>query len=148
MTQARRRLVLASLGGLACATVGTAIAIRERLPAEFGGFLHGSDVVRDFVAFKGTALSAPLEMLVAQAACIVLATQEGMGARAGVVGLTVLGTAEVVGQLGEPVLYRSLRPAEFRPACAAVLAGNVILPSLMAVLGVRAWRDGQHAEQL
>ncbi len=140
MTRARRQLVLAALGGLGCATLGAAVAIRERLPAEFGGFLRGGDVARDFVTLKGTALSAPLVMLVVQAACIASATREGWGGRVSVIGLTVIGAAEVIGQLGEPVLYRSTRPAAFRPARAAVLVGNLMLPSLMVALGVRAWR--------
>lgn len=59
-------LVLASIFVLFSASAGTLLAIRDHLPARFGNILHGDDVVHDFVTFNGTALSAPLFLLVGQ----------------------------------------------------------------------------------
>jgi len=139
VTNSRKLLVLWSLCYLASAAAGTVLAINNHLPARFGGILHGNDVAMDFLTLNGTALSAPLFMLLAQVAFTALALGSGRAERAGVAGLTVLGAMYVLGQLGEPILVETLKT--FNPAQAVILAANMIFAALMAVFGAIAWRE-------
>jgi hypothetical protein len=59
MNTALKWLVLASITNLIGNSFGTFIAFQQNLSADWGGALNGQDVVRDFLGFKGTALSAP-----------------------------------------------------------------------------------------
>jgi hypothetical protein len=65
MKKSLRTLAIVSLFHLLSAGLGMALAVREDLPAEFGGFLRGHNVLKDFSLGSGTALSPPLFILVA-----------------------------------------------------------------------------------
>ncbi len=127
-----RRLILASILYLVSAGAGTAMAIRQDLPADFAGIVRGENVTRDFLTWKGTALSPPLVMLLAQVLLTVYAVRGERMKTSGVAGLAVLGVLYTLGMLGERILLRVFKPATFDPVRAIVVAANVVLPSLMA----------------
>jgi hypothetical protein len=62
-----KRLVQASILSLIWASIATVMAIVLNLPAQFGGSTSGLPVVQDFIYGMGTALSAPLVWMAAQA---------------------------------------------------------------------------------
>lgn len=132
-------LILSSVLYLVSASAGTILAIRDRLPAQFGGFLGGNDVVLDFLTWKGTALSAPLVMLLAQIVFTALAVRAGRAGEIGIGGLTVLGAMYLLGQLGEPVVGETFR-GETSGWVMPVVVANLLFPLLMLVLGAGAWR--------
>jgi len=135
-----KRLIMASLLYLISASAGTLLAIKDHLPAQFGGFLGGNDVVLDFLTWRGTALSAPLVMLLAQILFTVLAVRPGSAGAIGIGGLTVLGAMYTLGQLGEPILVRALGGAT-SVWVLAVVAANLLLALLMLLFGAIAWRN-------
>jgi hypothetical protein len=53
MNTTLKGLVLASLANLLSSSLGTVIAWQHNLTANFGGFLNGQDVPRDFLTLKG-----------------------------------------------------------------------------------------------
>jgi hypothetical protein len=135
-----RGLLLASGCYLASAGAGTALAIVEDLPARFAGILHGNDVARDFVTWRGTALSPPLALLLAQLALMGYALRAGPARTFGVAGLTLLGGAYTLGQLGEPIVRDALRPVTFNAAATLAVAANLTCSLALLVLGTREWR--------
>ncbi|TMD66457.1 MAG: hypothetical protein E6I91_09200 [Chloroflexi bacterium] len=142
MSKPSGRLVLASVCCLLSANVGTWLAIRQHLPAQFGGLMHGEDVVKDFF-WRGTALSAPFPLLLGQfvlTGCLVRGGQIG---RVGVRGLTVLGGCYTLGQLGEPIVGRVFKVGAFEPAQALLVVTNMLCSLLMMVFGIRAWNVGR-----
>lgn len=142
-----RGLLLASLGYLISASVGTSVAIATHLPAGFLGILRGYDVGRDFLTI-GTALSPPLVMLVAQVIFTACLFGRGRVKLVGVIGLTILGACYTLGQLGEPIVSHALTPAAFNIGEAVLVVANLVLPALMFVFGVRAWRGNSRAHRV
>ena len=135
-----KRLLFVSILYLISAGIGTALAVQDNLPAEFGGFLHGKDVLSDFILGTGTALSPPLIMLIVQILFMVFLTRNGALGRLGAGGLMVLAVLYTFGQLGEPILWRMFGPGGFHPLLALVIAANILLPVGMLFTGLRAWR--------
>jgi len=133
-------LLLASLTNLVGNVLGTMLALQHNLTAGFGGFIHGQDVLRDFLTFKGTALSAPLPFLLIQLGLTILALRPGRSGRIGVGGLLFVGAFYTIAQLGEPIVLRVWSPSGFDPAQAVVLFVNVASAIAMLVLGIRTWR--------
>ena len=133
-------LVLASLTNLVGNVLGTMLALQYNLTGDFGGWLNGQDVLRDFLGFKGTALSAPLPFLLIQLGLTILALRPGRSGRIGVGGLTFVGAIYTIGQLGEPIVFQVWSPGGFDPAQAVVLFVNVASSIAMLVLGIREWR--------
>lgn len=133
-------LVLASLTNLVGNSLGTMLALQHNLVGDFGGWLNGQDVLRDFLGFKGTALSAPLPFMLIQLGLTILALRPGSSGRIGVGGLTFVGAIYTIGQLGEPIVFQVWSPGGFDPAQAVVLFVNVASSIAMLVLGIRAWR--------
>ena len=140
MTNSLKWLVLASLANLVGNSVGTILALQHNLTAGFGGFIQGQDLLRDFLTFKGTALSAPLPFLLIQLGLTVLALRPGRSGRIGVGGLLFVGAFYTIAQLGEPIVLRVWSPGGFDPAQAFVLFVNVASSITMFVFGIRAWR--------
>src|SRR4029079_13506953 len=80
-------LVTASLVNLVGNSLGAVISLGQNLAADWGCPLNGQDVLRDFLGFKGTALSAPLSFMLIQLVIILLALRPGRLGKVGVGGL-------------------------------------------------------------
>ena len=136
-----KRLVLSSILYLIWASIGAVVAIVLNLPAQFGGSTSGLPVVQDFIYGMGTALSAPLVWMVAQALLTWLAwNQRNRRSTWGVIGLTLFGAATFIGALGEPITYELLNPVTFNPLLAVIQAGLIIIPFVMMVFAIQEWR--------
>jgi len=148
MTNSLKWLVLASLTNLVGNVLGTMLALQYNLTGDFGGWLNGQDVLRDFLTFKGTALSAPLPFLLIQLVLTGLALRPARVGAIGVIGLTFVGAFYTIAQLGEPIVLRVWSPGGFDPAQAVVLFVNVASAIAMLVLGIRAWRTMRASEPI
>jgi hypothetical protein len=136
-----KRLVQASILSLIWGSIATAVAIVLNLPAQFGGSTSGLPVVQDFIYGMGTALSAPLVWMVAQALLTWLAwNQRNRRSTWGVIGLALFGATTFIGTLGEPITYELLNPVTFNPLLAVIPTGMIIIGSLMMVFAIREWR--------
>jgi hypothetical protein len=134
---------LPSLVGLTVATnaVSAIVSIRGRMPAEFGKGVLGrlavvgdrSDVLRDFLTWKGTAMAPPLPMMVGLAA-LGRAARTSDVARA---SIGVVGAAGLVGHLGEPFTWRVISGREPHGRSALLLA-SIGLYAAMSVAAFRA----------
>lgn len=136
-----RWLLLYSLLYLVSAGIGAAYAIRHDLPANFGGFIEGDDILQSFLTGNGTALSASLPYFILQVICILLVPRPGRIGTYAAAGLTILGAMWVVFQIGEPIILRAFNPASFDLVPALILASNMVLGSLMFVFGLLEWRS-------
>jgi hypothetical protein len=136
-----KRLVQASILSLIWGSIATVVAIVLNLPAQFGGSTSGLPVVQDFIYGMGTALSAPLVWMVAQALLTWLAwNQRNRRSTWGVIGLALFGATTFIGTLGEPITYELLNPVTFNPLLAVIPTGMIIIGSLMMVFAIREWR--------
>jgi hypothetical protein len=136
-----KRLVQASILSLIWASIATVMAIVLNLPAQFGGSTSGLPVVQDFIYGMGTALSAPLVWMAAQALLTWLAwNQRNRRSTWGVIGLALFGATTFIGTLGEPITYELLNPVTFNPLLAAIPTGMIIIDSLMMVFAIQEWR--------
>ena len=120
MTNSLKWLVLASVTNLVGNVLGTILALQHNLTGDFGGWLNGQNILRDFLTFKGTALSAPLPFLLIQLGLTILALRPGRSGRIGVGGLLFVGALYTIAQLGEPIVLRVWSPSGFDPAQAVV----------------------------
>jgi hypothetical protein len=134
MSNSLKWLQLASLTNL------VSNALQQNLAGDFGGFLNGQDVLRDFLGLKGTALSAPLSFMLIQLGLTILAQRPGRSGRVGVGGLAFVGLFYTLAQVGEPIGLRLLRPSAFDLAQFIVFLVNVVSAIAMLVFGVIAWR--------
>jgi hypothetical protein len=140
MNTALKWLVLASITNLVGNSFGTVIAFQQNLAADWGGSLNGQDVLRDFLGFKGTALSAPLPFMLIQLMLTLLALRPGRSRLIGVAGLTFVGLFYTLAQAGEPIVLRLLSPGGFNLAQAIAFIVNEASAIAMLVMGIRAWR--------
>jgi hypothetical protein len=131
---ARERLLLASGLYIIFALIGTWLAVQERLPAEFMGILKSQDPARDF-PLLGTALSAPLLLLIVQLA-LMIALVHRIKEWECTLGLILLAGIYILGQLGEPVLWEAFAPV-VRPQIAVLLIANLLCPLGMIVFGLQ-----------
>ena len=129
---------------LGVGAAGTAVAVRDELPARFLGIRTGLSPKQDFLFGMGTALSGPLAFLVAIAsAAAVTATSSNRETRVRAnAALTLLGACGTVGMLGEPITYRVLRRPKRHRVEAGIVVGNVVLPASIA------WRSGRQWARL
>ncbi len=150
MTESRNRnwLVIASIVSLVANTLGTILALQHNLPADFGGFLNGQNVLRDFLGFNGTALSAPFPFMLIQLALTVLTLRSSQLASFGVKGLIFFGALYTVAQLGEPIVLRLVQPGGFDLAQAIVLLWALASSIAMFIFGARAWREIRTSQAL
>jgi hypothetical protein len=133
-------LVTASLVNLVGNSLGAVISLGQNLAADWGGTLNGQDVLRDFLGFKGTALSAPLSFMLIQLVIILLALRPGRLGKVGVGGLIFIGLFYTLAQVGEPIVLRLFHPGGFDLLQFLVLMLNIISAIAMLVMGIRAWR--------
>ena len=133
-------LVTASLVNLVGNSLGAVISLGQNLAADWGGTLNGQDVLRDFLGFKGTALSAPLSFMLIQLVIILLALRPGRLGKVGVAGLIFIGLFYTLAQVGEPIVLRLFDSGGFDLLQFLVLMLNIISAIAMLVMGIRAWR--------
>jgi hypothetical protein len=133
-------LVLASITNLIGNSFGTVIALQQNLAADWGGALNGQDVLRDFLGWKGTALSAPLPFMLIQLSITLLALRPGRSRSISIAILTFIGLFYTLAQAGEPILLRLLSPDGFNVAQAIAFIVNEASAIAMLVMGIRAWR--------
>src|SRR5512132_2538644 len=134
-------LVAVSVAQLATNVTGLAVALRRRHPYDVF-WMHGqADTVARDAILRGTALSAPVSNLLAQAAMTVLvARRPSRGAARALAGL---GALQVPGYLGERLVRRRLRPSGWDAVESPLAAAGIGLAGAMAALGSRAARwDG------
>jgi pimeloyl-ACP methyl ester carboxylesterase len=140
-TTRSRLLVAVSVAQLATNVTGLVVALRRRHPYDVF-WMHGQaeTVARDAI-LRGTALSAPVSNLLAQAAMTVLvARRPSHGAARALAGL---GALQVPGYLGERLVRRRLRPSGWDAVESPLAAAGIGLAGAMAALGSRAARwDG------
>ena len=129
-------LAAVSAAQLAFGLSGMTLAIRRRRAFDIP-FWHGqqSTVSRDSL-LMGTALSAPVMMLGAQAwATAALAWRPNLAAERVLGGL---GAAMVAGYLSERLVRRRLLPSGWDAAETPVVAAGMSLAGAMALLGLRS----------
>jgi hypothetical protein len=129
-------LAAVSAAQLAAGLSGMALAIRRRRAFDIP-FWRGQEsaVGRDSL-LMGTALSAPVVMLGAQA-CATAALVRGPNLAAGRV-LGGLGAAMVAGYLAERLVRRRLLPSGWDAAETPVVTTGMSLAAVMALLGLRS----------
>ena len=140
MNTALKWLVLASIINLIGNSYGTVIAVQQNLAADWGGVIDGQDVLRDFLGFKGTALSAPLPFMLIQLMLTLLALRPGRSRSIGIAALTFVGLFYTVAQAGEPIALRLLSSGGFNLAQAIAFIMNEASAITMLLMGIRAWR--------
>jgi hypothetical protein len=140
MNSAVKWLLVASITNLLSNSFGTFIAFRQNLTADWGGALGGQDVLRDFLGFKGTALSAPLPFMIIQLMITLLAWRPGRSRPIAVATLTFVGFFYTLAQAGEPIVLRLFRQGGFDLAQAIAFTANEASAIAMLVMGIRAWR--------
>jgi len=143
MSKTRYGLILSSVCCLISASIGTLLAVRAHLPANFAGLLHGYNVVNDFLTWRGTALSAPFSLLFIQLVLTIGLLSGGWFGRAGVVGLTILGACYTIGQLGEPIVEQAFTPFTFNLVLALIVVTNILTAIIMMVFGIIEWRSSK-----
>ena len=136
MGRESRLLAAVSAAQLACGLWGMAVAIRRRRAFDLP-FWHGQEsaVSRDSL-LMGTALSAPVLMLGAQAwATAALAQRPNLTAERVLGGLGAVMTA---GYLAERLVRQRLLPSGWDAAETPVVAAGMSLAVVMALLGLRS----------
>ena len=140
MNTSLKWLVTATLVNLVGNSLGAVISLGQNLAADWGGSLNGQDVLRDFLGFKGTALSAPLSFMLIQLVITLLALRPGRLGKVGMGGLTFIGLFYTLAQLGEPIVLRQFRPGGFDLTQFIILLVNIASAAAMLVFGIKAWR--------
>jgi len=131
-----RLLAAVSAAQLACGLWGMAVAIRRRRAFDLP-FWHGQEsaVSRDSL-LMGTALSAPVLMLGAQAwATAALAQRPNLTAERVLGGL---GAVMAAGYLAERLVRQRLLPSGWDAAETPMVAAGLSLAVVMALLGLRS----------
>src|SRR5689334_7146749 len=140
MSSSLKWLSMASFLNLLGNGIGTIVALQNGLAADWGGSLNGQDVLRDFLGFKGTALSAPLSFMLIQLVLTLLAVRSVLPGRIGVGGLTFVGLFYTLAQLGEPIVWRQFSSSGFDVIQSLVLLVNILSAIAMFVFGIHVWR--------
>ena len=137
-TSGRRLLAAVSVAQLATGVAGLVVALRRRHPYDVF-WMHGrADTMARDAILRGTALSAPVSNLLAQAALTaVVARRPGRGAARALGGL---GALQVAGYLGERLVRRRLRPSGWDPVETPLAVVGIGLAGAMAALGSQAER--------
>lgn len=122
---------------LATAGLGTWLALRDGLVGRPFGWKVDMTPLFGFVIGLGTALSAPLVLLLALVAANLLMRQ-GERAEHRAAGLiALLGAGFFAGMLAEPISWEVFEGTNVGPLIAAIVMANVWLPLLMVVLALR-----------
>src|SRR5919108_1538588 len=136
-----RLLAAVSVAQLATGAAGLAVAVRRRHPYHLFWMQGRADAIARDTILKGTALSAPVSNLLAQAALTaVVARRPSRGTARALAGL---GAIQVAGYLGERLVRRRLRPSGWDAVESPLILAGLGLAGAMAALGSRLRpRDG------
>jgi hypothetical protein len=145
MKDSLKWLVTASIVNLLGNAIGAIVALQENLAAGLGSVPNAQTVLQDFIAFKGTALSAPLSFMLIQLVLTWLTLRPDGSGRIGVGGLTFIGFFYALAQLGEPIFFKQFQPSGFDLAQSMVLLVNIVSSVAMLVFGIKVWRKMQLA---
>ncbi|MGH2795364.1 MAG: hypothetical protein ACRDKG_13795 [Actinomycetota bacterium] len=118
---------------------GAVVSIAREEPAGWLDIDTGFGARDDFLYGLGTGIAPPLWFLMLFVASMWAATRGGRARRLGVVGLTLAGSAIVIGTLGEPITYRALSASGVGSAESVIVAANFALGAALLVMGVRVW---------
>ena len=121
---------------LGVAVAGTAVALERGYRGRPLGITTDLDLLWDWVVGLSTALSAPLWVLLAFVATLVVARRRpaSRGASAAVIAM---GAAFIAGMLVEPITYRVLSPGGFDLIPTAFVAINLALPLLIVIFALQ-----------
>lgn len=122
---------------LAVAALGTWLAIRDDLAGRPFGWELPLTPLANFVFGLGTALSAPLVLLLALVAANLLMGRGEKTRRRAATLIAILSIGFLVGMLAEPITRDLLRPGTVDLLPAAVVIINLILPLAMVLLAIR-----------
>ncbi len=133
-----RRLAITGVSGLYLGTAawGTWVAVRDGMAGRPFGWDLGMDPLPGFFVGLGTALSAPLVLLIALVAANVMLHMKGRPARFGLMAVSVLGAGFVVGMLAEPVTWAMLGTGRVDGLVAGVVITNIVLPMVLILLAI------------
>ena len=126
---------------LAASAVATVISIRDDLPVNFAHWnLSSGNLTRDFLIGGGTALSAPLVLLVVLAVLLVLCGLPTQTGRIALVLLIVTSIGLIVGMVGEPIAREALDDAGAHIERTIIVIAGLALPLAMAVYAQAAYQ--------
>lgn len=124
---------------LATAILGTWLAVRDSLVGRPFGWWIDMTPLSGFVFGLGTALSAPLLLLLVLVAANLRLRRGERAERRAAGWIAVLGAGFLAGMLAEPIFWDMFEPG-VGPLKAATVIANVWLPLGLVILGVRARR--------
>jgi hypothetical protein len=122
---------------LAAAAVGTWVAVRDDLPGRPFGWDLPLSPVANFVVGLGTALSAPLVLLLALVWLNVLLAREPETGRRAAGLIALLGIGFGVGMLAEPITWQLFVSGSVDLLPGAIIVANLVLPASMVILALR-----------
>jgi hypothetical protein len=122
------------------ALYGAHLALRDSLEEAPFGWRQNRTVSDDFYTGFGTALSPGLPMLIAQAGVSTMLVGSSRTAQRGANVLAVFGALYTIGQLAEPITYRTLRRPSEAPDRLHAIIGNVIVPAALTAVAARSCR--------
>lgn len=133
------RLAIGTVSGtyLATAALGTWLAIRDDLAGQPFGWDTSLTPLASFVFGLGTALSAPLLLLLALVAANLLMRRDGRTGRKAADLIALLGTGFFVGMLAEPITQDILHLGSVDLLPTAIVIANLLLPLAMVMLAIR-----------
>ena len=144
---AKMGLIVISILSLVNACIGTTIAVKENLPSVTPILTTGKPALEDFLTGNGTALSPPLYLCIITLLLIILAFQQKLPGKIGVVGLTILGFIFLLGEFVETNTYRVLNPVTFYLPVALDVLVEIILALLMITFGIITFMHERQAHQ-
>ena len=144
---AKMGLIIIAILSLVNAAIGTTIAVKENLPSVTPILTTGKPALEDFLTGNGTALSPPLYLCIITLLLIILAFQEKLPGKIGVVGLTILGFIFLLGEFVETNTYRVLNPVTFYLPVALDVLVEIILALLMITFGIITIMHERQAHQ-
>ena len=131
----RQLLTTVSAAQLVSSVLGMALALRRRYSFDVS-FMHGhpNNVARESI-FQGTALSAPVTTLVAQAIATAVLSRRPSPIALRAIG--VIGAFDVPGYLAERLVRRRLTPAGWDPLESPLILTEISLAAAMPLLARR-----------
>jgi len=129
-----RKTITVAVVYLAASVVATVVAVQRDLPAHVFNMTSDKPVSQDLVS-RGTALSAPIQMLAILAVLIVLAALRWRGRSIAVVGIVIYGGLSLLGSLFEHIVPRVFSPSSFDPVLAILIVTVAGTALLLVVFG-------------